>query len=94
MDPDHRHTSFLQFLQRFAENVAMSAHSLGDMKSLGVVGERLLEVLDKQTKGAGVRNCYELVDIHVKGKFALVASQIKDDVLLLRVAGAPDRKLA
>ena len=88
-----RHTSYLEFLRRFGASVTVTPKRILDIKSLGVVGDRLLEVLDKQTKGSGVKNCYDLVDIHTKGRFVLVASQVQTEVLCLKVEGQPDRGL-
>jgi hypothetical protein len=70
-----------EFLTSFSKAVNVTPKDLKDVNTLQLVGSRLLEVLDKQTKGSGVKSCYDLVDLHVNGKFELVASRNLNDVL-------------
>ncbi len=93
VEQTHRYTSYIDFLTHFGRRVLVSRERLLDVHSLREVGDRLLEVLDKQTKGAGVKNCYDLVDIHTKGTFVLVASPNLEDVLYLTLKGKPSHGL-
>lgn len=94
VEQDGRHTSFQEFLMAFGDRVPVDTKMLADMKSLASIHDQLLDVLEKQTKGDGVRNCYELVKIHLGGSFVVIASQTESEVLRLRMPQQPDRDLS
>jgi hypothetical protein len=51
-------------------------------------------VATPSTWSAGVKNCYDLVEIHQKGKFVMVSCQQRSDVLRLEVPGKDSQNLA
>ncbi|MDC0366871.1 ATP-binding protein [bacterium] len=67
----HQHAppKTLQAFIRSLRTMDVTTAIVQDALALEAIHERLLSVLSKQTRGAGVKNCYELVTIHSSGVF-------------------------